>query len=240
MATVYEIRNLVNWKLYIGSTTRKPKDRKREHWAALRGGRHHNRHLQAAWNLYGEEAFRFTPIYTCDCSEAEIRDVETQHIRNARAKLGRKNVYTIRDGDENPMKNPQTVQRSVETRMADPAWRDTRLAVVHGLVDNPVWQAAQREAGALRSQDPEWRTAQAEGSRRRSQSPEWKAAVKEAAAHRAKTYFFLDPAGAVVEVHNLSAFCQEHGLSPGNMINVYQGKRPHHKGYRRYDPSEAN
>lgn len=58
---VYKIVNLVNDKFYVGSTTNK-KVRFREHRKQLRGSRHHCKHLQAAWNLYGESKFDFVVV----------------------------------------------------------------------------------------------------------------------------------------------------------------------------------
>ena len=58
---IYKIVNLVNDKFYVGSTTNK-KVRFREHRKQLRGNRHHCKHLQAAWNKYGEEKFDFRVI----------------------------------------------------------------------------------------------------------------------------------------------------------------------------------
>lgn len=58
---IYKIVNLVNDKFYVGSTTNK-KVRFREHRKQLRGNRHHCKHLQAAWNKYGEEKFDFKVV----------------------------------------------------------------------------------------------------------------------------------------------------------------------------------
>lgn len=61
---LYAIVNELNSKFYIGSSN----DlviRWRHHRSALRGNRHDNVHLQAAWNLYGEAAFVFVPLMTC-------------------------------------------------------------------------------------------------------------------------------------------------------------------------------
>lgn len=55
---IYKIRNLINEKFYVGSTVH-VKVRFREHRKQLRGNRHHSKHLQAAWNKYGEEKFIF-------------------------------------------------------------------------------------------------------------------------------------------------------------------------------------
>lgn len=61
---IYEIVNTVNGKRYIGSA-KKFKIRWSKHVSALRLCKHHSRHLQAAWNKYGEAAFKFLPILTC-------------------------------------------------------------------------------------------------------------------------------------------------------------------------------
>lgn len=57
-AGVYKITCIANHKVYIGSTTEI-----RKRWTWHRGdlwrGVHHNRHLQFAWNKYGEENFTF-------------------------------------------------------------------------------------------------------------------------------------------------------------------------------------
>jgi group I intron endonuclease len=58
---IYKIINLVNDKFYVGSTTNK-KVRFRQHRKLLRGNRHHCKHLQAAWNKYGEAKFDFLVI----------------------------------------------------------------------------------------------------------------------------------------------------------------------------------
>ena len=59
MGSIYKIINVVNGKLYIGSTMHKFSKRKSEHLTALRKGYHFNSHLQSAWNKYGEENFIF-------------------------------------------------------------------------------------------------------------------------------------------------------------------------------------
>lgn len=58
---IYKIINLVNDKFYVGSTTNQ-KVRFRQHRKLLRGNRHHCKHLQAAWNKYGEAKFSFAVI----------------------------------------------------------------------------------------------------------------------------------------------------------------------------------
>lgn len=58
---VYQIKNSVNGKRYIGSTVTVPK-RLRTHRWALNNERHHCVYLQRAWNKYGEACFKFDLI----------------------------------------------------------------------------------------------------------------------------------------------------------------------------------
>ena len=58
---IYKIRNVVNNKFYVGSTT-DTRERFRNHRQMLRGKRHHCPHLQASWNKYGEDCFKFEVV----------------------------------------------------------------------------------------------------------------------------------------------------------------------------------
>ena len=59
---IYQIRNLVNGKLYIGST-KNFLLRRREHLKSLRKNKYTLSALQNAWNKYGEAGFIFEIIY---------------------------------------------------------------------------------------------------------------------------------------------------------------------------------
>jgi group I intron endonuclease len=59
MQAIYQIRNKINNKLYIGSTNNVRK-RWNNHRSKLNNKRHENSYLQAAWDKYGEENFEFS------------------------------------------------------------------------------------------------------------------------------------------------------------------------------------
>lgn len=58
---IYKIRNVVNQKFYVGSAV-DTRSRFRQHRRLLKKGTHHCKHLQAAWNKYGEDAFKFEVV----------------------------------------------------------------------------------------------------------------------------------------------------------------------------------
>ncbi len=62
---IYCITNTKSQKRYVGSSVNIEK-RWKQHRIDLRGGRHHSRYLQAAWGKYGEGAFRFEIVTTCE------------------------------------------------------------------------------------------------------------------------------------------------------------------------------
>lgn len=71
---IYKIENVERGIVYIGQS----KDvfaRFNSHKSELRKNRHHNRHLQAAWNKYGEDAFKFSLVEECSTELLDEREV---------------------------------------------------------------------------------------------------------------------------------------------------------------------
>lgn len=64
-AGIYVIQNIINNKLYIGSSNNIHK-RKISHFGNLRRNKHNNRKLQYSFNKYGEENFVFCLIESID------------------------------------------------------------------------------------------------------------------------------------------------------------------------------
>jgi group I intron endonuclease len=65
---IYKIRNVVNNKFYVGSTT-DTRERFRTHRSGLRKSHHHCPHLQASWNKYGEDCFKFEVVEVVESAE---------------------------------------------------------------------------------------------------------------------------------------------------------------------------
>ena len=77
---IYQIRNLVNDKIYIGSSYILAR-RWEEHKKTLRGGYHCNCYLQNAWNKYGEENFVFEVLDEID-NDDELEQIEQWYLDN--------------------------------------------------------------------------------------------------------------------------------------------------------------
>lgn len=61
---IYEIRNTVNGKRYVGSAVNFP-NRQRQHFQSLARGDHHCIALQRAYNMYGADSFEFNRLLIC-------------------------------------------------------------------------------------------------------------------------------------------------------------------------------
>ena len=74
---IYQIRNIVNGKIYIGSAV-DSRIRFEKHRRHLRKGDHHCAHLQASWNKHGEDFFKFEilEVVNGDLLEAEQRWID--------------------------------------------------------------------------------------------------------------------------------------------------------------------
>lgn len=81
---IYAIECATNKLVYVGST-RQVAARWRDHKATLRAGTHHNRHLQHAWEKYGEEAFEFRVLE--EVPDEELMDAELRWIREYMGRL---------------------------------------------------------------------------------------------------------------------------------------------------------
>lgn len=96
---VYKIRNVANQKFYVGSTNNS-RERFRNHRKMLRGNRHHCPHLQASWNKYGEDCFKFEIV-----EEVEAEDmlwvVENQWLSQH---FGKPYCYNAGRSAEAPMR----------------------------------------------------------------------------------------------------------------------------------------
>jgi len=88
MTGIYRIVNILNGKLYIGSS-KNCDERFYKHTWKLKSGIHENFHLQNAWIKYGQENFKFELIDECDVKDLLTRE----HDYLSMAKTGQDMYY---------------------------------------------------------------------------------------------------------------------------------------------------
>jgi group I intron endonuclease len=101
---IYQIRNIVNNKVYIGSSQNINKRRK-THWRSLRKNKHHNQYLQASYNKYGENSFVFEVLEYID-NITELFVYEQKYIDKLQPAY---NIGSVGGGD-NISKHPNNLE----------------------------------------------------------------------------------------------------------------------------------
>lgn len=99
---IYQIENIINKKKYIGQSYDIHK-RWKDHKSLLNRNKHHNHHLQNAWNKYGEKNFTFTIVEQCAPNKKNQKEqywIKTKNTYNQGYNLdkGGKGVLGYRKG----------------------------------------------------------------------------------------------------------------------------------------------
>src|SRR5437764_1594769 len=79
MGHVYRLKCLVNYRIYIGSTS-DIDSRKSNHFNSLKHNRHRNRYLQDDYNKYGPDSFEFTILE--EVADDKLLEREQWYIDN--------------------------------------------------------------------------------------------------------------------------------------------------------------
>ena len=209
---VYQITCVANDKIYIGSAI-SLRRRWNEHRRALRGGYHHNPHLQSAWNKYGESQFRVSVLELTGMDD--VLRAEQMWIEKTQC-AERRTGFNIFDMAGSP---GQTFARVWEG-FIDPDGNVVTIFNLHDFcriheLDHPSMMRLAQGRSKLKSYKG------------------W--THKNSVRKRAyiKTYDgFIDPQGnAVGSITNLAAFCREHGLEKTHMVAVAHGRLISHQGW---------
>jgi group I intron endonuclease len=108
LSGIYQIRNLVNGKLYIGSTGGF-RERWNTHLRLLRRDSHHSWKLQKDFNVYGEGSFEFSPLIICKEADLAFFEQRILEIFDAVA-----TGYNISSDTEAPMRGRKHSAESKE------------------------------------------------------------------------------------------------------------------------------
>lgn len=111
MGCVYEIENLVNGKVYIGSTSNFRK-RKEAHIYDLKKETHGNTPLQRAWKKYGAKNFRFQVVEEVDEDNQFVK--EQEHIN--RAISAKREIYNVNSIVNNPRSSLPQIKQCVDCK----------------------------------------------------------------------------------------------------------------------------
>lgn len=164
---VYSIKNKISGKHYVGQSI-DIECRWRMHRNELNGNRHHNSHLQNAWNLHGESAFEFLVLQQCEADKAALAWAEQQWLdtlRSADRRFGY-NIAAVAASNLGVTRSPEARAKmsAAKKRISAETKEKLRLAVL-GKKQSPELIA--KRAAACRNPSPEVRARMSKASKGR-------------------------------------------------------------------------
>lgn len=212
---VYEIRNVVNNKRYIGQSSQKDKQRLWEHKTHLKKGNHQNRHLQRAWNKYGEDNFEISILEECSSLE-KLNQLETHYV-NLYKTLDRKFGYNIRGPGDNKFMTEETKQRVSKSKRGVSIHTPESIEKIRQFSKNRIHTKESRDKRSQKLKGHVWSI---------EVRDQW------AQSHRKTPYpMLVSPDGIVHDVVNLTRFAKEHKLVQQSLSRLVNKQLTQHKGW---------
>lgn len=112
---VYKIVNLVNGKIYVGSTAQSFKKRGVQHYSDLVRGVHKNSYLKHSWNKYGEKNFKFEIVEFCESSDTLTREQYWLDFTKSYDKTIGYNINPLASGTPNMI--PEVIEKRRQTML---------------------------------------------------------------------------------------------------------------------------
>lgn len=214
-AGIYAIHNKVSDRYYIGSSTNVYL-RRISHIAKLRNkDKNCNRHLQASWDKYGEDAFEFLVLECCESTQETLEELENKWMdvyRNDGYVLY--NVRPAANVNNGIKHSEEACKKKAEITKQHWTNDEYREKVIAGIAE--YWTEEQRKELAEKN--------------RGRKLPD--SAYINSAKAKALTYRIIYPNGDEEVITNLSDFCRKHKLDVSEMVKVARGKARHHKKFR--------
>lgn len=217
---IYMIQNKVNNKMYIGQAV-DIEDRWGEHRRGLRGGYHHNKHLQNSWKRDGEENFEFTVLL--ECEESNLNMYEEYYIFELMTydpRVGYNKDY----GGKSGRPTEETKRKLSEARKGEK----------HHMYGKQLSEEAKRkmsESHKGRQFSEETRRKLSEAKKGKHRSEETKRKISE---NQSKPVVQIDPTtNKIVKVWESSTEAvRQGGFTHGSISRCCNGKLKTHKGYK--------
>lgn len=214
---VYQIRNLNNGRVYIGSAKRF-KQRYSDHIKSLIKGTHHNKYLQNDFNKCGPDAFVFEVLEVVEGEQSNRILVEQVKLdvlydnQDMCYNFQKKAVYTNGESISIGLSNPES--KKIRSENAKKMWQDE----VHRIkVRNAMEPYREEQIKTLNKHRED--------------------ALKKAVDMNSKYHGkVIDQYGNVHEIFNLKKFSEIHDLNCATLHKVVYGINHSHKGWRAYKP----
>jgi hypothetical protein len=209
---VYQIRCIITGKIYIGSAVNLLK-RWGQHRRSLNRSKHVNRHLQLAWNKYGEANFEFSVLEFVEVSK--LLQAEQEWI-DATGCIDKEIGFNI----AHKVDSPGGINIQAWDGFIDPEGNEITIVGLEEFCDkhNLDYRSMHRLST---------------GKSKLKSYKGWTHRNSVRQRDYIKTYDgFIDPDGNLIgPITNLAEFCRAHGLDKTHMVAVTNGRICSHRGW---------
>lgn len=217
MGLIYQARNRLNNKVYIGQTIFSLEVRTKRHKYDTNKISHKNNYFYNALRKYGWDSFEWS-ILEENVDPVDLNSRETHWI----TKLDTyKNGYNSRSGGgqrtEVSLETKEKIRRTKTGRILTKEHKRKISLSSKGRKPSKLAQ----ERSRLASLGNKWNL-----GRKHSQE-----SIDKMSENRSSCWQITDPKGNIFVIKNLSRFCKKNGLNPSHMSTVAKRKRKHHKGW---------
>lgn len=223
---IYKITNLLNSKIYIGYTSLELNERFRCH----KNSKDTNMIIVSAMKKYGHENFLIEEISSFETKdEATKFEIEMIAKHQPEYNIHPGGIGGAMYGDMNSMYGKKHSEE----------WKEWKSNSMKGESNYMYGRTHTEETKALLS-EMKCGTIPWNKDKKGIYSKETldKMSQPKSKQHReklSKTYTFINPKNEIVKFTGLLLFCKENGLNAAAMSDVHNGKRNHHKNWKKYD-----
>lgn len=238
---IYEILNKSNNKRYIGQTVKSNlTERWKEHVYMLTNQKHHNQHLQSAWNKYGPLQFKFKILELCD-SEDALNKAESKWIIEYKT-LNRNYGYNLQVGGSKHSAYQVRINRSKKQRPSGYPNVVDEMGIVYTITNlrefarrHNLTQFGLRQVVVTKKyfHYKGWRLATDDTINIPFDDTSYIERGARISQAKLTTEYpnVFSPNGTIYTVTHLSQFCRQHKLSKSNLSMLLRGKKSNYKGW---------
>lgn len=223
---IYQIRNILNGKVYVGSAANLYK-RKGEHWGDLKRNKHCSPKLQNSYNKHGVSAFVFEVLEFTECDRVQLLKREEFWIAELKA-TGRETGYNTRSipnsclGVAKSEECKARIAASLRGRKRPPEVGQLISAIKRANPRRKTQEERDRFSAKMKGRKPSEATMEG-GKRFRLENPNYRMKLF------GKPYSFTSPNGEVFSGVGIEKFAKSQGLCARAMWNVYNEKVRSHR-----------
>lgn len=208
VSCIYEIRNLINNKIYVGSTNNLMY-RRNYHLNHLRKNTHYNQKLQRAWNKYGESNFEVDILMYCEPKLLFYYEQQFLDLWNPEYNISKNAQVPTKRGGHLSKEHASNISRALTgKKMSDEAKANMSLG----------------QKGKKFSEETHKLWSQQRIDHERT-----------AKLHKG---LISPDGTIYKDIFNMSKFCREHNLHRGHILEVENGEQSHCKGWTLYQGGE--